>query len=340
MLRIGLTYDLRTEYLAAGYSEEETAELDRPDTIEAIEEAIRSLGYRIERIGSARPLIERLGAGDRWDLVFNFAEGIHGQARESQVPCILDVFEIAYTFSDPLVTAICLDKGLAKLVVREAGVATPEFAVVRCPEEAERVSLGFPLFVKPVAEGTGKGVSPASIVHDRARLCAMCEELQTKFRQPVLVEHYLPGREFTVGLVGTGQEAHTLGTLEIILRDTAEPNVYSYQNKEYCEERVEYRFIRPVEDPVVAEAERIALTAWRVLGCRDAGRLDFRCDAEGRPYFLEANPLAGLHPAHSDLPMICTALGIPYPRLIGWIIESAAKRIQPARQRVRPSVVR
>jgi D-alanine-D-alanine ligase len=123
-----------------------------------------------------------------------------------------------------------------------------------------------------------------------------------------------------------------MGTLEIHLRPTAEPNVYSYQNKEYCEERVDYVFVRPEEDPVVAEAERIALAAWRVLGCRDAGRLDLRCDAQGRPQFLEANPLAGLHPTHSDLPMICRARGIPYEQLIGWIIESAAQRIQPARR--------
>lgn len=336
-MRIGLTYDLRLEYLAAGYSEEETAELDRPETIDALAEAIESLGHQVDRIGSARRLVQRLAAGDRWDLVFNFAEGIQGQARESQVPCLLDVFGIPYTFSDPLVMAICLDKWLAKLVVRQAGVPTPDFAVVERAEQVEQLRLEFPLFVKPVAEGTGKGVSPASIVQDRASLQARCEELLHQFRQPVLVETYLPGREFTVGLVGTGPEAHVLGTLEIRLRPTAEPNVYSYQNKEYCEERVDYVFIRPVEDPVVAEAERIALAAWRALGCRDAGRLDLRCDAQGRPQFLEANPLAGLHPTHSDLPMICTACGIPYEQLIGWIIESAAKRIPSARPIPQPA---
>jgi D-alanine-D-alanine ligase len=330
--RIGLTYDLRTEYLAAGYSEEETAELDRPETIDAIAQAIEGLGHRVDRIGSARRLVERLAAGDRWDLVFNFAEGIAGRARESQVPCILDVFGIPYTFSDPLVMAICLDKWLAKLVLRQAGLPTPDFALVERPEQATTVRMDFPLFVKPVAEGTGKGVSPASIVHDPASLLARCEELLGRFGQPVLVETYLPGREFTVGLVGTGGAARVMGTLEIHLRPTAEPNVYSYQNKEYCEERVDYVFVRPEEDPVVAEAERIALAAWRVLGCRDAGRLDLRCDAQGRPQFLEANPLAGLHPTHSDLPMICRARGIPYEQLIGWIIESAAQRIQPARR--------
>jgi len=334
--RIGLTYDLRPEYLAAGYSEEETAELDRPETIDAIAQAIEGLGHQVDRIGSARRLVERLAAGDRWDLVFNFAEGIAGRARESQVPCILDVFGIAYTFSDPLVMAICLDKWLAKLVLQHAGLPTPDFALIERPEQVATVRMGFPLFVKPAAEGTGKGISPASIVQDPASLLARCEELLSRFGQPVLVEIYLPGREFTVGLVGTGAQARVLGTLEIRLRPTAEPNVYSYQNKEYCEERVDYVFVRPEEDPVVAEAERIALAAWRVLGCRDAGRLDLRCDAQGRPQFLEANPLAGLHPTHSDLPMICTARGIRYEQLIGWIIESAAQRIQPARRQAPP----
>jgi D-alanine-D-alanine ligase len=331
VFRIGLTYDLRSEYLAAGYSEEETAELDRPETIDAIAGALESWGHRVDRIGSARRLVERLAGGDRWDLVFNFAEGIYGQARESQVPCILDVFGIPYTFSDPLVMAVCLDKGLAKLVVRQAGAPTPDFAVVQQVEQAEELRLEFPLFVKPVAEGTGKGVSPASIVQDQPSLLARCEELLSRFHQPVLVESYLPGREFTVGVVGTGQDSRVLGSLEIRLRSHAEPNVYSYLNKEYCEDRVDYIFIRPEDDPVVQEAEAVALAAWRALGCRDAGRLDIRCDAQGRPQFLEANPLAGLHPTHSDLPMICTARGIPYRTLIGWIIESAAHRIQTGR---------
>ncbi|MCS7303769.1 MAG: ATP-grasp domain-containing protein [Thermoguttaceae bacterium] len=336
MWRIGLTYDLRTEYLAAGYTEEQTAELDRPETIDAIAEAIESLGHQVERIGSARRLIERLAEGQRWDLVFNFAEGIQGRARESQVPCILDVFGIPYTFSDPLVMAICLDKWLAKLVLRQAGLPTPDFVLVERPEQAAAIQMEFPLFVKPAAEGTGKGISPASIVEDQASLVARCEELLERFGQPVLVETYLPGREFTVGLVGTGSDAWVLGTLEIRLRPTAEPNVYSYQNKEYCEERVDYLFVRPEEDPVVAEAEQIALAAWRLLGCRDAGRLDLRCDTEGRPQFLEANPLAGLHPTHSDLPMICSARGIPYQQLIDWIIQSAAQRIKPAQAHCQP----
>src|SRR5436309_5222410 len=129
-MKIGLTYDLRSEYLAAGYSDEETAEFDRAETIDALEGALRELGHQSDRIGHARQLIERLAAGDRWELVLNICEGLHGLAREAQVPAILDVYGIAYTFSDPLVMALSLHKGLTKTVLRDAGVPTPRFVVV------------------------------------------------------------------------------------------------------------------------------------------------------------------------------------------------------------------
>jgi D-alanine-D-alanine ligase len=323
---VGLTYDLRADYLAAGYSEEQTAEFDRPDTIDALAGAVGGLGHPVDRIGNARRLIERLARGDRWDLVLNIAEGLHGVAREAQVPAILDVYEIAYTFSDPLVMALALDKGLAKVVVRDAGVPTPDFAIVRSVADAAGIDMGWPLFAKPLAEGTGKGITPASKIHDRQLLAEVCRDLLIRFRQPVLVERYLPGREFTIGLVGTGPEAEALGTLEIVLRPEAEKDVYSYANKERSEELIEYRLVRPENDPEVSQAERLALQAWQALGCRDAGRVDLRSDASGRPQFLEVNPLAGLHPTHSDLPMLCTALGIPYQKLIERIIDSAAQR--------------
>jgi len=328
---IGLTYDLRAEYLAAGYGEEETAEFDRPDTIDAIENALGQLGHATDRIGNARQLIGRLAHHDRWDLVVNIAEGLYGIAREAQVPAILDVYQIPYTFSDPLIMALSLDKGLSKVVVRHAGVPTPDFAIVREPADADQVDLPFPLFAKPLAEGTGKGVTPASKVSTRESLRQRCEDLLARFRQPVLVERFLSGREFTVGLVGTGAEATALGTLEIVLLAGAEQDVYSYVNKERCEELVEYRLVRAESDPEVHRAEAIALHAWRALGCRDAGRVDLRSDDAGQPQFLEVNPLAGLHPLHSDLPMLCTALGIPYVTLIDKIVRSAMQRMPAGR---------
>jgi len=327
---IGLTYDLRSEYLAEGYTEEETAEFDRDDTVAAIELALRSLGYRTERIGHARRLAAALVAGKRWDLVFNIAEGMHGIGREAQVPALLDLYQIPYTFSDPLVMSLTLHKGMTKRVIRDAGVPTADFQVAETPADARAVAFAPPYFVKPVAEGTGKGVTPESIVRRKGDLVPVCRRLIETFSQPVIIEPYLPGREFTTGIVGTGADARALGTIEVILLETAEQGLYSYVNKEECESRVHYRLVRPEDDPVVAEAEAVALAAWRALGARDAGRLDLRCDANGRPLFMEVNPLAGIHPEHSDLPIICNHLGVPYRKLIGWIVASASARIPDA----------
>jgi D-alanine-D-alanine ligase len=177
-----------------------------------------------------------------------------------------------------------------------------------------------------VAEGTGKGIGPASKITAPADLPPVCRDLLDRYRQPVLLETYLPGREMTIGLWGTGPRAEVVGTLEIVLKGGAEPEVYSYVNKERSEELVDYRVIAAEDDPEVRRAEELALAVWRTLGCRDAGRMDFRSDANAQPHFLEVNPLAGIHPVHSDLPMLCAALGIPYLKLIERIVSSAMER--------------
>ncbi len=323
-----MTYDLRSEYLAEGYSEDETAEFDRDETVTAIENVLQSLGHRTERIGHGRKLAAALSAGKRWDLVFNIAEGMYGIGREAQVPALLDMYRIPYTFSDPLVMSLTLHKGMTKRVVRDAGVPTTDFFVVEAPDDADDVSFTPPYFIKPVAEGTGKGINLDSIIRARDTLKPACHRLLDLYRQPVIVEPYLPGREFTTGIIGTGRSAVVLGTMEVHLLANAEQGVYSYTNKELCEDRVTYRLVRPEQEPVGAEVERVALSAWRALGCRDAGRLDLRCDAAGQPMFMEVNPLAGIHPEHSDLPIICNLSGIPYRDLIERILLSATERIQ------------
>jgi len=304
-VRIGLTYDLRDDYLAMGFGEEETAEFDRESTIASIEGALQRLGHRTDRIGHVKALTARLAAGDRWDLVFNIAEGMYGIGREAQVPALLDAYAIPYTFSDPLVLSLTLHKGMTKRVLRDGGLPTPLFHEVHTPADIEGVCLPFPLFCKPLAEGTGKGIDGASVVRTPAELRATCERLLATFRQPVLVETYLPGRELTTGITGTGAAARVVGTMEVVLGDKAEQGAYTYTNKELCEELVEYRLVT-AQDPVVRAAEEISLAAWRLLGCRDAGRLDLRCDAAGLPQLMELNPLAGLHPEHSDLPSSAT----------------------------------
>ena len=326
-LTIGLCFDLRSTYLAEGYSEEETAEFDKEDTIAALEDALGQLGHRTERIGHARQLATALVAGKRWDLVFNIAEGLHGIGREAQVPALLDLYRIPYTFSDPLVMCLTLHKGMCKAVLRDAGVATAAALVVEDSTSMALPPFAGPYFIKPVAEGTGKGITPLSIVDQAADLPQACSRLLAQFRQSVLIEPYLPGREFTTGITGTGAEAKVLGTMEVVWNKEAEQGVYSYGNKENWQSRVQYHLIRPEEDACVAQAEAVALAAWRVLGCRDGGRVDLRCDGAGQPLFMEVNPLAGLHPTHSDLPILCNLAGISYQDLIGRIVCSAQKRL-------------
>jgi D-alanine-D-alanine ligase len=322
-MRIGITYDLRTEYLAAGFSEEETAEFDSEETIMAIGQTLQDLGHETDRIGGIKNLTSRLVAGEWWDMVFNIAEGVKGFGREAQVPALLDAYNIPYTFSDPLVLSLTLHKAMAKRVVRQLGIPTPDFFVVEQASDLEKVDLPLPLFAKPVAEGTGKGITAASRITSQSELVSTCMHLLLTYNQPVLVERFLPGRELTVGILGTGEDAAVLGVMEVILRDYAEPDVYSFRNKEQCEELVEYRL---ATDITAAKAGEISLAVWRGIGCRDAGRIDIRLDVNGIPNFMEVNPLAGLHPHHSDLCIIAQMKGMPYRALIEAIMRSAMSR--------------
>ena len=173
-MRIGVAYDLRADYLAAGFSEEDTAEFDSEITIDAICAALAGLGFTPVRIGNVKKLVEALARGERWDGVFNFCEGLKGVSREAQVPALLEVYDIPYVFSDPLTSALTLDKAMTKRVVRACGVPTADFALIEKIEDARKIELPFPLFLKPVAEGSGKGVNAKSKVDDRAALRKRC----------------------------------------------------------------------------------------------------------------------------------------------------------------------
>lgn len=323
-MRIGFTFDLRSEYLVAGFGHEETAEFDSETTIAAIEGALSRLGFAVDRIGHARRLAERLAAGERWDLVFNIAEGVNGRSREAQVPALLEVFDVPYVFSDPLTMAASLDKAVAKRLVRDAGVATAPFAVLSSPDDAGAVDLPFPLFLKPVSEGTGKGCGPRSRVETRSELESEVAMLLARFAQPVLAESFLPGREFTVGIIGNGHEARVVGVMEIHHLEESRDAVYSFETKEHWKGRIRYALAGD-EEAMAAGAS--ALRAYRALECRDAARLDFRSDTESVPKFLEANPLSGLCPDYSDLPILAEMAGLPYQALIGEIMRAAMDRL-------------
>ena len=329
---IGLVYDLRDDYLAQGFSEEQAAEFDSAVTIAAIEGTLQSLGYETERVGNGIALAKQLAPGKRWDLVFNIAEGLYGRSREAQVPCLLEMYGIPYTFSDPLVCALTLDKAMTKRVVASAGLYTPRFGVVASLGDVETLKLEYPLFAKPLAEGTSKGVNKDSRVESPSALKKVCARLLETFAEPVLVEEYLPGRESTTAILGTGREARVLGTMEFSIRPGAPAQDYSYEVKEICEQCVDY-FPMPQGD-LRDQVEALALEAYRLLECRDAGRIDVRLDPKGRPAFIEINPLPGLHPTHSDLPMIATQEGVAYKDLINSIIQSALVRQESASCRI------
>jgi D-alanine-D-alanine ligase len=324
MTTIGLTYDLRAEYIAMGYSMDETAEFDQEETILAIETTLQLLGFKTDRIGHARQLMKRLSQGSSWDLVFNIAEGLYGFGREALIPALLDAYRIPYTFSDPMVLALTLHKAMTKHVIRNIGIPTPDFALVETEDDIKQVRIPFPLFAKPVSEGTGKGISAASKIINQTELSSVCHQLFTQFKQPVLLEKFLPGREFTVGIFKTGKEAIAMGAMEIFLKDENDSVAYSLNNKEHYEGLVEYRL---VNDPTAEKAKEIALAAWRGLGCRDAGRIDLRVDDHGVPNFIEVNPLAGIRPVHSDLCILCNFVGISYTEMIRTIVDSAITRI-------------
>lgn len=324
-MRVGMTYDLRSDYLALGYSLEETAEFDREFTIDALEAAVRANGYEPVRIGHVRHLVAALAAGERWDFVLNVCEGLRGSGREATVPALLDVYGIPYTFADPLCACLTLHKGMAKRVLRDAGVPVTPFVVVSTLADLDAIDFDFPMFVKPVAEGTAKGIHPQSRVTDLASLRERCTWMIETFQQPAIVEPFLPGREFTTGVLGEGPTSEAIATMEIVLLESAEAFAYTYTNKEEWEGRCAL----PMADAEwSARCGDIAVAAWRALGGRDAGRIDLRADAHGNLFVLEANPLPGMHPKHSDLPILSAAVGLSYTELVGRILRSAERRVR------------
>jgi len=324
-MRIGLTFNLRKSYEPqASDPPDRYVEFDSEETIEAIRATLECLGHDVALIGDVKSLLSFLPTSEP-GMVFNIAEGMEGRSREAQIPAILEAFCIPYTFSDPLTLALSLHKGMTKVVIKSEGIPTPDFYLV---EEIAEVNgnLPFPLFIKPAYEGTAKGVDTRCLVKDVDSLHREVSRLLSLYCQPVLVERYLPGEEYTVGILGTGRNARVLGMMQVIVRDKNQGNIYTQIAKEECEDRVAYipGEMTPVE--IRQQIETISLKAYQILGCRDAGRVDIRCDEFGNPYFLEINPLAGLHPTHSDLCIIANQVGMSYTELIEAILASAVNR--------------
>ena len=317
-MKIGLTYDLRSWYLDRGYSMEDTAEFDKQETVDAIDEALRKMGFETEQAGNCFQLIEALAAGRRWDLVFNIAEGLYGDGRESVVPAILDQYRIPYVFSGPVIMGICLNKHLTRVIVSSAGIPVSPGLLVSNITDLKDCRLNYPLFIKPVSEGTGKGITEKSVINNQEELYHITEALIEKHKQPMLLEEYLPGREFTVGIVGSGLESAVIGGMEIQCRDNLPYSVELKENyQEFCRYIPMDGILRTflVQLPLMYGRRRV-----------DAGRVDVKVDRTGKICFMEVNPLAGLHPVHSDLPILASMAGINYQSLIEMIMESCLKR--------------
>jgi D-alanine-D-alanine ligase len=319
-MKVGLTYDLRSWYLDRGYSMEDTAEFDKQDTVNSLDNALRKIGFETEQIGNCFQLIDALSAGKRWDLVFNIVEGLYGDGRESVVPAILDQYQIPYVFSGPVILGISLNKYLTRLIVSAAGVPVSPGMLISSRQDIQKCNLQYPLFIKPVSEGTGKGINEKSLLQTSAELKEMAEWILARFNQPALVEEYLPGREFTVGVIGSGDDAIAIGGMEIECKDNLP---YSVEFKENYQEFCKYI---PMAKEFSEECKTVALNVWKALGGVDGGRVDVKADRNGRMCFMEVNPLAGLHPIDSDLPILSRMIGIDYQTLIEMIMRSAIKR--------------
>ena len=331
-LRVGFTYNVKRISPTADAAEDREAEYDSPSTLQAIREAIASWGHEVVDL-EATPELPSVLASTPLDVVFNIAEGLKGRNRESQVPALLELLDIPYTGSDPATLSIALDKGLAKKIVKQQGIHTPTFQLMTTGKERLlKDFVKFPLMVKPVAEGSSKGVVPKSVCHSEAEVRDVVREIVTKYQQPALIEEYISGREFTVGLLGE-RRPKVLPPMEIIFLDKTEKNpVYSFEHKLTASDRIRYDVPAQLEPAQLEKLKSAARGAFMALGCRDVARVDFRMDERGRVYFLECNPLPGLTPGWSDLVLIAQGGGMDYRTLIHEIMTGAIRRYKEREQ--------
>lgn len=338
-MKIGLAYDLAPADVAGTDDgpDDRYEEFDKPETIAALAAILRAEGHEVVLLGNGRAFLDRVLA-DPPGLVWNMAEGEGvGRCREARVPAVLEMLGIPCTGSDPLTLAAALDKDVAKRLVRTAGVDVPDGALVsadlaRDPPALSSVLAGLfdrvgpPWIIKPAFEGSSKGIRAGSLVDHRGQAADLLRSLAAAYGQPMLVEEFVAGDEVTVGLVGEGTDAEVLGTMRVVPRGETERFVYSLEVKRDWQERVCYEVPACLPAAVARRLEQAALGAYRVLGCRDVARIDFRI-RDGIPYFLEANPLPGLAPGWGDLVILAKGVGLGHEALILRILEAALKRI-------------
>src|SRR5580704_2346275 len=328
-IRIGFTYNVKR--IKEGDDE---AEWDPPETIIAIANALARQGHIVVHL-EATPDLPRVLAEADVDLIFNIAEGVEGRNREAQVPALCELLGIPYTGSDSATLAIALDKALGKKVLLQHDILTPKFCVMESHRERLSPDMKFPMIVKPNAEGSSKGIGSTSVVDNEEELRDKVKELIERYRQPALVEEYIAGREFTVGLLGD-KRPRVLPPMEIKFKqaDDTRP-VYDYAVKQEWEKYVYYECPAKLTESEQKAMEKIARATFWALDCRDVARVDMRMDADGRIYVLEVNPLPGLTPDYSDLVLIAKACGMEYDQLISEIMTGGLRRMREKRREER-----
>ena len=290
---------------------------------------IRGLGHDVILLGDGRDLLRKL-LHQPPDFVFNFAEGEGvSRSREARVPAVLEMLGIPYTGSDPLTMAVTLDKDCAKRLVASARIAVPQALAIYPTDHEWKIDvpfsrLPFPVIVKPAWEGSSKGIREKCLVNSPEELPEVIEWLRGEQRQPVLVEEYIQGDEVTVGILGN-ENPDVLGIMRVSSVEPVDNFVYSLEVKRDFRKLVRYECPPPLPSAVVASVREAALTVFRILGCRDVARIDFRVK-DGVPYFIEVNPLPGLNPQDSDLVIMANLVGWSHARLVETILQAGLDR--------------
>ncbi len=329
-----------------GMPEDQWDDLDSEKTVIALVEAIRAGGHACEFLEGDIALYDKIRKF-KPDICFNICEGHFGDAREAQVPALLEMLRIPYTGSKVLTLALALDKPMTKRVLSYHDLPTPAFQSFERVDEALDDKLSFPLFVKPSSEGTGMGVSGQSIVRNEVGLREQVASILGRYKEPALVEQYIEGREVTVGVIGNlvGPVARRLPENEVAPRVQAglrflppmEVNlqpfletdiVYSNRLKVALAEQLEYLCPAPLDADMVDELNWLTAAVFRVTGGLDVSRVDFRLDVNDnwKPYILEINPLPGLSPGISDLVIEAQADGISHSELVNMVLDTALRR--------------
>ena len=323
-LRVGITYNLKKGIRSEVVDAE--AEYDSIDTVLAIKSALEGEHCHVELMEADTTLPLRLQETPV-DIIFNIAEGLRGRGREAEVPAVLTMFNIPFTGSDETTLCLALDKALCKRVLSTYRIRTPKYRVFTKDDHRLNINFSFPCIVKPNAEGSSKGISDVCIARNKEELKSLVTNNIKAYGQDMLVEEFISGREFTVGVLGNGDDVHVFSPMEIIyLKNDNEFNIYSYNVKQDYKKLIRYEcppnLDKSIEEEMIATAKKI----FKVLHCHDFSRIDFRLNEEGKPYFIEINPLPGLAPGYSDFPMLAEFCGMDYVTLVRNILNNALHR--------------